>query len=160
MKPRHWLFVVSILLFAGGMVFLVAAARASRAAQPAAEVPLTSVATVKQVMNGIVAPAAKTVYDAVGMTIDGPVMKEWAPKTDAEWEAVGNGAAAIVESGNLLLIGSRKVDDHEWVRLTRMMIDGGKEALAAVQAKNADQLLAAGEPINNSCDMCHDKYAR
>ena len=111
-------------------------------------------------MKGIVGPAAAVVYDAVGSTVTAQGVDERAPRTDEEWEAVGNSAAALVESGNLLLMGTRVVDREDWVKFSQMMIDGGKDALKATEEKNADGVLAAGEPINNSCDMCHERYQR
>jgi hypothetical protein len=160
MKTVHWLFLLSVLLFVGGIGFIVAGARTTRRAVAVTGPDTTPVASVKQIMNGIVGPAATAVYKAVGSTETAKGVEEWAPKTDAEWEAVGNSAAALIESGNLLLMGSRVVDQQDWVKLTRMMIEGGKQALTAVQAKNAAGVMASGEPINNSCDACHEKYER
>ena len=160
MKTVHWLFLVSVLLFISGIGFIVAGARTSRRTEPVSGPATVPVASVKQIMNGIVGPAATVVYKAVGETETIKGVERWAPKTDAEWEAVGNSAAALVESGNLLLMGSRVVDQQDWVKLSRMMIEGGNQALAAVQARNAAGVMASGETINNSCDACHDKYER
>jgi hypothetical protein len=161
MKTVHWLFLLSVILFVSGIGFIVAGARESRRSAPVVSVPATTpVASVKQIMKGIVEPNALAVYKAVGSTETAKGVEEWAPKTEAEWETVGNNAAALIESGNLLLMGSRVVDQQDWVRLTRMMIDGAKQALTAAQAKNAGGVMAAGEPINNSCDACHEKYER
>ena len=160
MKAVHWLFLISIGLFISGIGFVVAAARTSRQASPAAAVVTTPVASVKQIMKGIVGPAATVIFNSVGASITAKGVEEWAPKTNAEWEAVGNSAAAIVESGNLLLMGNRVVDTGDWIKMSQAMIDGGKEALKAVAAKNAEGVLASGEPINTSCDTCHERYRR
>jgi hypothetical protein len=160
MKTIHWLFLVSVVLFISGISFIVAAARTSGGAVPVSAPPTTPVASVKQIMKGIVGPAATAVYNAVGETETSKGVERWAPKTDADWETVGNSAAALIEAGNLLLMGSRVVDRQDWVKLSRMMIDGAKQALTATQAKSADGVMASGEPINNSCDACHEKYQR
>jgi cytochrome c556 len=73
---------------------------------------------------------------------------------------VGNSAAALIESGNLMLMGSRAVDKGDWLKQSQALIEAGKVALKAVQDKNADQLLASGEAVNTSCDACHLKYQR
>jgi hypothetical protein len=82
------------------------------------------------------------------------------PRTDDEWRAVGNDAAALVESGNLLLVKGRRVDDDGWIRMSQAMIDAGQIVLRAVQAKSPDKVLEAGEALNVSCDTCHQRYQR
>lgn len=162
MRTRHWFFTVGLLLYIGGIGFVIAGARAARAA-PAVQAPAVQtmpVASVKQIMKGIVAPAAMTVFNAVSTTVTAKGIEEKAPQTDEEWEAVGNAAAALIESGNLLLLGSRVVDKGEWVKMSQAMIEAGKVSLKATQDKSADQVLASGEAVNTSCDECHRKYQR
>ena len=160
MKIRHWFFLVGVLLYVAGIGFAIAGARAARLA-PAVEAPLTSpVASVRQIMKGIVAPAATVVFNSVSTTVSFRGTEEKFPRTDAEWEEVGNSAAALIESGNLLLMGSRAVDKGEWVKMSQAMIDAGKVALKATQDKSAEGVLAAGEQVNMSCDGCHRRYQR
>ncbi len=160
MRLRHWFFLVGVFLYLAGIGFVIAGARARRAA-PIAQAPVvTPVASVRQIMKGIVGPAATTVFDAVSTTVTVKGVEEKAPRTDEEWEAVGNAAAALIESGNLLLLGNRVVDKGDWVRMSQAMIDAGKAALAATEARSADGVLAAGETVNISCDTCHQKYQR
>ena len=55
-----------------GIGFLIAGARAARRAPAAAETAaatMTPVASVKQIMRGIVSPAAKKVFEAVSTTV-------------------------------------------------------------------------------------------
>jgi hypothetical protein len=162
MRIVHWLFIVSVALFVSGIGFVVAGARSARAVVPVVDTPVetTPVASVRQIMRGIVGPAAKVVFEAVSTTVSFQGTEEHAPHTDEEWEVVGNSAAALIESGNLLLMGSRAVDKGDWVRMSQAMIDAGKVALKAVQEKNAEGVLAAGEEVNVSCDNCHRKYQR
>jgi hypothetical protein len=163
MRIVHWLFVISVALFVSGIGFVFAAARTARQAPAAVAVSaptLKPVASVKQIMKGITGPAATVVYNAVGQTMTAKGTEERAPHTDAEWEVVGNAAAALIETGNLLLMGSRAVDQGEWLKQSQALIEAGKEALKAVQAKNADGVFAAGEPINETCDSCHHQYQR
>jgi len=44
--------------------------------------------------------------------------------------------------------------------MSQALIDAGKVALKATEAKSAEGVLAAGEAINTSCDNCHRKYQR
>ena len=161
-KVVQWLFGVSVALFVGGLAFIIVAARTARpAAALQVDVPApTPVASIKQIMNGIVTPNANVIYNAVGSTITGTKIEEFAPKNDKEWEAVGDSAAAIVESGNMLLVSDRLVDNREWVSYTQRFIAAGKAALAAADAKNPDRVLAAGSELDETCDACHGKYQR
>lgn len=160
MRLRHWFFLVGILLYVCGLGFVIAGARAARDT-PAVEAPITTpVASVKQIMNGIVAPSATAVFNSVSTIVSVRGVEENQPRTPEEWDAVGNSAAALVESGNLLMMGSRALDKDDWIKMSQALIDGGKLALKATQDKNPDKLLEAGEPINESCDNCHKKYQR
>ena len=162
MKIVHWLFIVSVALFVSGLAFVIAGARATRQA-PAittAASRLIPVASVRQIMNGIVGPAATVVFGAVGTTVSSTGTEEKMPRTEQEWEAVGNSAAALIESGNLMLMNGRAVDNGEWLKQSQALIDTATVALKAIEAKNAEQLFDSGEGIYASCDDCHRTYQR
>ena len=162
MKLVNWLFLVSAALFISGIGFIVVSARpAAQAAEPVEEaLPITPVASVRQIMRGIVAPSASVVFNAVSTIVDATGIHENAPKDDAEWAAVGSSAAALVEAGNLMLMGERTVDRGDWVKMTRAMVDAGNAALKAADAKSTEGILESGEVINRSCDACHERYQR
>ena len=161
MRTVHWLFVVSVALFLGGIGFIIAAARTARDAPPPVEVvTATPVATVKQIMNGIVGPAATVVFESVSTTVTVAGIDDKFPRSDAEWEAVGNSAVALAEAGNLLMMEGRAVDKGEWIKMSQAMIDAAKVALKATEAKSADGVLESGDAINVSCDNCHRRYQR
>jgi hypothetical protein len=111
-------------------------------------------------MNAIVLPNANVIYNAVGTIVDGTKVEEIAPKNDQEWTAVGDSAAALVESGSMLLVGDRLVDKREWLSYTQRFIAAGKAVLAAADQKKPAGVLAAGGDLNETCDACHDKYQR
>ena len=160
MKTRHWFFLVGVLLFVGGIGFSIAGARAARLA-PVVEAPITTpVATVKQIMKGIVTPAAMVVFNSVSTTVSVRGTEEKFPRNDEEWEEVGTSAAALIESGNLLLLGTRAIDKGDWVKMSQALIDAGKLTLKATEDRSAEGVLAAGEQINASCDGCHRRYQR
>jgi hypothetical protein len=162
MRLVHWLFLLSMAFFISGVGLVIASARAVRRAPSAASstAALTPVASVRQIMQGIVGPAAMVVYESVGTTMSASGTETWAPKTPEEWEKVGNSAAALVESANLIMLGNRAVDRGDWIAMSRAMLEGGRLALKATERKDADALFASGEPINASCDNCHEKYKR
>ena len=163
MRTVHWLFIVSVALFLGGIGFVIAAGRTARDA-PSIEDPVATlvgpVGTVKQIMRGIVGPAAIVVFASVGSRVTAAGTEEWAPRSDADWEAVENSAVALAEAGNLLMMEGRAVDKGEWVKMSQAMIDAAKIVLKATDAKSAADVFASGEVVYDSCNNCHGTYQR
>src|SRR6266850_8364743 len=161
MRTVYWLFTVSVALFISGIAFIIAGARKTEASAPlAAQIETTPTATIKQIMVGITNPAAFVVYEAVGTKSSAAGIEEIAPKNDEEWAKVGSAGAAVVESGNLLLTGNRAIDSGDWVKMTRAMMDQGRAAMKAAEAKNKDGIVEAGGNLNTTCDNCHARYQR
>ena len=165
MRTIHWLFVVSVLFFVSGIGFVIAGARQARRAPAAAAaapatVAVVPLASVKQIMKGIVGPSTQAVFDAVTTEVTKEGIKETAPQTDAEWETLGNHAAALAESGNMMLVGNRVVDQGDWVKYSRALIEAAKVGMKATETKNVQGILDAGEELNATCDGCHGKYQR
>ena len=161
MRTVHWLFLVSVALFISGIGFIIASARTPRveAAAPAAP-SLPPVASVKQIMAGIVMPSAATIWDSVSTIVDAKGVQDNQPRTDEEWAAVGAHAAALVEAANMLTVGTRAVDQGDWVKMSKAMADAAQTALQATTDQSPEGILAAGETINVTCDNCHQKYQR
>jgi len=163
MRTIYWLFGVSVALFITGIGFIIAGERTVRAATPAAAAAIAEtqpVATVKQIMIGITNPSAYVVYEAVGTKTTAQGVEEIAPQSDADWAKVGSAAAAVVESGNLMLTGSRAIDKGDWVKMTRDMMAQGEKAMKAAADKSTDGIVAAGGDLNTTCDNCHARYQR
>jgi len=159
----HWLFVVSVMLFIAGIGFIIAAGRQRQtapAAAPSAVSAARPVGSIKQIMNGIVAPGANAVFNAVSTTVTAKGVEEVFPRNDEEWATLGNSAAALAEAGNLMLLDGRAIDNGDWVKMSRELVDAGTLALKAVEAKSTEAVLTAGEKVNESCDNCHAKYQR
>jgi len=161
MRTVQWLFVISAALFICGIGFVIASARTARTATPVAEALVTTpVASIKQIMNGIVMPDAYVIYEAVGTKSSAAGVEEIAPQNDNEWAKIANSAAAVVEAGNLLLMGDRALDKGDWVKMTRAYMDAGTKALKAAEAKDKDGIVDAGGDLNTTCDNCHARYQR
>lgn len=161
MRTVNWLFVVSVALFISGIGFVIASARTARSAAPMeAAVTTTPVANVKQIMAAITGPSAGVIYGAVSTTVTAAGITEVAPQNDEEWAAIGNSAAALAESANLLMTDSRAVDKGDWITLSQQLVDASKAAIKAADEKSTSGILDAGGPINETCDNCHEKYQR
>ena len=153
MRTIYGLLVISLLLFVGGAAFIVLGARNSGKAPATAPV-----ATVKQMMQGIVTPASAAIYNAVSTTISEKGTEEVFPRNDREWEIVGSHAIALVEAANLLKADGRGRDTTDWPRLSDAMATAAQQAFQATTKKDVEALLASGEALNNSCDSCHRRY--
>jgi hypothetical protein len=163
LRTIHWLFIVGAALFVFGIGFVVVGAREARrtpVAASAAAPTLTPVASTKQIMSAIVGPAADAIFNAVSTTVTAKGIEEVFPRNDEEWSALGSKAAALAEAGNLILVEGRAVDQGDWVKMSRAMIDAGKLTLKAVEGKSTEGILTAGEAVNETCDNCHERYRR
>ncbi len=126
--------------------------------EPATE-PYTAVADVQQLMLSVLEPAAEVYWDAVGTIIDRYGTIEIRPETDAEWEAVTNAAYVMAETGNLLMMPERALDDGSWVAMSRAMVEIGREAIAAAEARNTEAVFTVGGDVYQVCTDCHATYA-
>ena len=109
-------------------------------------------------MESVIAHAAEVYWESVQVTVDADGEHELDPETDEEWESVWAAALAIAESGNLLMMTPRAVDDGAWMEFARSLIDAGVEAAAAAEAHDPDRVFAAGEQVYNVCLGCHTRY--
>jgi hypothetical protein len=148
--------------------------------QPEAEYRPTT--TIRDLMDGIVDPAADTIWNSVATTITTKGKEEKAPHTDEEWGTVRHSAIQLLEASNLLQIPGRHVampgqrneqgielqpeqiemlinqDRQAWIRLAHGLHDAATLALQAADAKDPAKVLESGEQIDNACEHCHQTY--
>jgi hypothetical protein len=122
------------------------------------EPPFKPVTTVVELMESVIVHAAEVYWDSVQVTVDETGVHERYPQTDEEWEGVWAAALTIAESGNLLMMPPRAVDDGAWMQFSRSLIEAGVEAAAAAQAHDTERVFAAGERVYNACLGCHTRY--
>ena len=108
------------------------------------------VATVKQLMEALIIPASDQIFQ---LAAEGP-------KTSDEWTAVRNSAIVLAESGNLLMIGRRAPDNKAWTKESQALIAAAQDAIKAVDTKNAEALMEAGNQVYEVCDSCHKQYMK
>ena len=58
------------------------------------------------------------------------------PKDDRDWNTLRATALTLAESGNLLMMDTRARDRGAWIRDAQMLIETGRDAYAAAQAKD------------------------
>jgi cytochrome c553 len=127
--------------------------------QPPAAPPYKPVTTVLELMESVILHASEVYWESVQVTVDETGVHERAPQSDEEWEAVWVAALTIAESGNLLMMAPRAVDEGAWMEFARSLIDAGVEAAAAAEAQDVERVFAAGEQVYNVCAGCHGRYA-
>ena len=134
------------------LLFLILASGCAR--QP----PFQPVATVRQLMDSTVHPAAEVIFESVGTIISLAGTEEIAPKNDEEWANVRRGALTLAEAGNLLMIGDRPKDRETWFSNARALTEAAMLAVRAAEAKNPERLFEAGGQVYEVCQRCHDHY--
>ncbi len=127
--------------------------------KPPAPPPYQPVADVKRLMAQVLEPSADVYWDAVGSIEDSTGTHYTSPRTAEAWDAVRNGALMVTEAGNLLLMPPRARDTGEWTTLTLAMIDAGRKAIDAAEARDTVAVFNAGAVLYDTCTACHAKYA-
>lgn len=122
--------------------------------------PYDPVADVRQLMVSILEPAAETYWDAVGWVLDFEGTHEIVPRSPEEWEAVRNAAYVMAESGNLLMMEGRSLDDDAWIAMSGAMIASGRRAIEAAEAEDAMAVFDVGGEVYAACTSCHAVYAQ
>ena len=114
--------------------------------------------TTRDLMAGMIDASADALWDAVGTVWDENGEHYWEPETDEDWLAVTGAAMTLIESGNLLMLGSRARDTEQWYVYSQDMIDAAAVALAAAEARDPDRIFDSGETVYNACNNCHNVY--
>ena len=120
--------------------------------------PFKPVTTIAELMESVIAHSAEVYWNSVQVIVDANGVTELKPQNDEEWEFVWAAALAIAESGNLLMMAPRALDDGAWMQFSRSLVEAGVEAAAAAQAHDVDGVFAAGERVYNVCTACHMRY--
>ena len=145
------------LLMAGALA-LVGAAPAPVPAPSTPPVP--KLLSVKDVMRHIVNPAAELYWKAAGEETSEEGTKKRVPTKadDARWNATLEAGMVLQESGNLLLMDGRRIDDDQWVKRARQLVNAGVLAVDAAKARNEKLTFDAGSALYDACYACHAKY--
>ena len=150
---------------------------------PPADAPYRPVASIREVMNSVIDPSIDVVWNSVATVIDDGRMTDRAPGTDEDWAEVRRHALIVSEAANLLLMHDRPVappgapsqapgielapeeikkliDENRdgWNLFVQQLQDSMKPALAAIDAKDPQALLNAGEQIDTTCENCHQVF--
>ena len=120
--------------------------------------PIKAVATLEEVMHGMVIPSAQVVWAASGTIVTAKGVEERKPKSVDEWLAVEASATTLTEAGNLLMMEGRAKDNGHWMDRARALREAGDAVHKAAQAKDVEALLERGGDLFDSCQGCHFEY--
>ena len=181
-----------MLLAPAALAFLTLAAcnqqaqtSSNQAAPAAANSAFRLTATIQEIMDTEVDPAADFLWGSTGFVSNQQGTVDKSPKTDKDWEMVRNNALILLEATNLLVIPGRtvatagsKLDPSEvagiedpkdiqkaieanhdaFVGFAHGLHDAGSEMLKAINAKDLAAMEAAGEKMDAACEQCHRTF--
>jgi len=173
---------LGFVIVAGVLVLSGCRERPAPKADTAAVPELRLNATIRDIMDSFIDPAADHIWDAVAITVTAKGRVEKHPRTDEEWKELRRRAIQIMEGANLLLIPGRRVarpgekvdprvaippdqiealinqDRASFTKLAYELYDSVVPVLQAIEAKDKDKLLEVGDGIDRACENCHTKY--
>ena len=161
-------------LTVGGLSVLAQAPAQAPVAASAAP-PQQVFADMNQLMRGVLYPAANVVFASqlenageVKLTPghDPSMSTDPLTSTYGGWTAIENGALALAESGNLLLIPRScangvpaPTQDPAWVGFVQDMRAVSMKAYAAAKAKeDQEKMIALSETLAKTCSSCHRRW--
>ncbi len=114
---------------------------------------------VADIMGGMIDPAADFYWDAVGIIVDSAGEHQIAPQTEEDWLRVRAAAYTVAEAGNLLMMPERALDQSGWIALSQSLVEAGRRAVEATDARNLDAVFDTGAEMYYVCSNCHAQYA-
>lgn len=150
--------------------------------QPAAAPGPRPLASLQEIMQSIVDPAADALWESVSSTVTAAGVEEHQPRSDEDWNTLRHHAVRLAEAANLLATEGRPVaragkpleDAHvagtldadaiaqrlaserpRFLGHARQLQDAAETALAAIDTRNLERFLEAGANIDKACEGCH-----
>lgn len=140
-------------------------------------------ATIVEIMDAMVMPAAQSLWDAVAVDVTANGTIEKIPQTDEDWQKLRWTAVTLAEATNALVIPGRHVappgtkslnpeaelepaqieamigkDRPAFVAHAHVLHEAAMEALRAIDAKSVDGISEAGGTIDAACEGCHLQF--
>ncbi len=140
-------------------------------------------ASLQEIMISIIDPNADDVWNAVASVSTAAGIEDKQPRTDEEWAAVRRHAITLLEASNLLLIEGRQVavagastsaapaelsaveiqktiesKRPDFNRHAHDLHAAVLQTIAAIDAKNVEELVRTGGEIDKVCEACHKQF--
>jgi hypothetical protein len=160
----------------------VTAAVPAPAPTPAPPAPFQIKASIQELMDAVIDPAADALWDSVSITetVKGTVFHQ--PHTDEEWQEARRHAISLIEGTNLLVMDGRRLvapgspvldqgtsgvlsaeegaklfdSKHAtFVEFARALRDAGEQMLTSIDKKDSTGMMNAGAAMDGICESCH-----
>lgn len=173
--------VIEISTLAATLLLALAGCGKQAAAKP--EPLFKPTASIQEIMVSIIDPNADDVWNSVASISTAAGTEDKQPHTDEEWATVRRHAVTLLEATNLLLIEGRRVAPEgastssvkaelspdeiqkniaakraDFVQHAHELHDAAQQAVAAIDAKNAEELVRVGGKIDQVCEECHKQF--
>lgn len=149
------------LLAVAACAAALAACSPHKAAAPAAEpAPKYNVdLPMDELMGHVVDPASFVYWSGSGTEETAKGTRSLAPTTEEGWEQLENGAATLIEAGNLLqLPGRPRAPVADWNGYAQKLTAVAIAAKAAAEKHDEKAVYEQGAEIYKVCTACHEEY--
>ena len=119
--------------------------------------PFRAHVDMKTFMEHVITPAASIVWGVNAITIDNNGEHESSPKSDADWEQLVSGSAALAEATNALMIPER-VLDRDWIKFAQKLADEANTAYQAAEDHDLKSISGVSDRLDGVCYDCHHHY--
>lgn len=143
------------------------------------------VATIQEIMQALVDPAADTLWEAVSSETTAEGTVDHHPKDDAAWLELrhhairlAEGATLLAQPGRVVAHGGKQLEDSHvdgillpaqiqqhidadhaaFVQRAYVLQQATIDLIAAIDTRNLDRYNAAGAHIDHACESCHLHY--
>jgi hypothetical protein len=112
-----------------------------------------------EMMGHVVDPAAWTYWRGSGTEVTAKGERDLSPTTEEGWTELENGAATLIEAGNLLqLPGRGREPVADWNKYAQQLTARGVEAKAAAEKHDKDGVYKKGAEVYEVCTACHRQF--
>jgi hypothetical protein len=134
--------------------------KATAPAAPAAPAPKYNIdLPMDELMGHVVDPASFVYWSGSGTEETAKGTRSLAPTTEEGWERLENGAAVLIEAGNLLqLPGRPRAPIADWDRYAQQLTATAVQAKAAAEKHDEKGVYDVGARIYQVCTACHEEY--
>jgi hypothetical protein len=80
------------------------------------------------------------------------------PENDQQWSALRRSTLMLAESGNLLMMPGRAIQQDDWMAAAKRLIDVSTVAFEATKAQDLQAILDLSPELEASCRGCHEAY--
>ena len=142
----------------GLLAVAVLASACSEQQKPPPPPPYNVDRSVKEIMAHVIDPASGLFWRSSGTVVTVQGEQDLSPSTNEGWEAAESAAITTAEAGNLLMLPGRALDNGEWMKWSRQLIEDANAGALAAEHHDKKAMFETGARIYEVCTACHQKY--